>query len=222
MEPELVSLHPGLAAYPLALTRCQPDAPPTVTAWGNVTLLQHPLLGFFCSIRCPGDSLLATYDLARALRDAGIAVIGGFHSPMEKECLTFLLRGTQPVVICPVRSLEGMRLPSVWRPALREGRLLLLSPFAPAHRRITGDLAQRRNLFVAALAGGIFVSHAASGSKTEELARQTLAWGKPVWALDCPSNQHLPALGAQLTTPTTAAEVWRAYQTTRVPEMKSQ
>jgi predicted AAA+ superfamily ATPase len=41
---------------------------------------------------------------ALALREAGIPVIGGFHAPMEKECLDLLLRGTQPVVICPARS----------------------------------------------------------------------------------------------------------------------
>jgi hypothetical protein len=34
---------------------------------------------------------LKTYDLARDLRDADVPVIGGFHTPMEKECLRLLL-----------------------------------------------------------------------------------------------------------------------------------
>ena len=31
----------------------------------------------------------------------GVPMIGGFHTPMEQECLEVLLRGQQPVVICP-------------------------------------------------------------------------------------------------------------------------
>ena len=65
-----------------------------------------PLLGFFCATRCPGNVILRTYDLALPLREAGVPVIGGFHTPMEKECLEVLLRGQQPVVICPARSIE--------------------------------------------------------------------------------------------------------------------
>ena len=207
---ELVSLRAGTESYPPPLTRyLAEDSPPVVMARGRVEVLRSPLLGFFCSVRCPGDALLATYDVARALRDAGIPVIGGFHSPMEKECLAFLLRGTQPVVACPARSLEEMRVPAAWRPALVEGHLLLLSPFAARHRRATSDLARERNVLVAALAAGVFLSHAEPGGKTEALARQVLAWGKPVWTLDCAANRHLIDLGVRPITPTTVADAWK-------------
>lgn len=46
----------------------------------------------------------------KLLRDAGVTVIGEFHSPMEKECLNILLRGSQPIIVCPARSLENMRI----------------------------------------------------------------------------------------------------------------
>src|SRR5438876_1122861 len=109
-------------------------------------------LALLCSVRCPGALILRTYDLARALRDAGVTVASGFHSPMEQECLRLLLRGRQPVVVCPARSVERMRLPAEWKPAIEAGRLLVLSPFAPHQRRMTADLAAKRNAFVAALA----------------------------------------------------------------------
>jgi hypothetical protein len=64
---------------------------------GAIEILQEPALGLFCSIRCPGKAILAVYDLARALRDAGVPVISGFHTPMERECLDLLLRGEQPL-----------------------------------------------------------------------------------------------------------------------------
>jgi hypothetical protein len=71
--------------YPAALWENKEDRPALVAA-GNLDLLGCRLLGLFCSIRCPGDAIVQTYDLVRAVRDAGIPVIGGFHSPMEKEC----------------------------------------------------------------------------------------------------------------------------------------
>src|SRR5438094_1327940 len=100
MSIELKLLAPESSEYPAALRSGPADlALRPISAIGSVSLLRQRLLGFFCSARCPGAAILQTYDLARALRDAGIPVIGGFHSPMEKECLALLLRGTQPLVV---------------------------------------------------------------------------------------------------------------------------
>src|SRR5574341_2356159 len=92
-----------------------------VWAIGDLQILEQPLLGLFCSTRCPGEVILRTYDLAIALREANIPVIGGFHTPMEKECLEVLLRGQQPVVICPARSIASLRMPISWRKPYAEG-----------------------------------------------------------------------------------------------------
>ena len=43
---------------------------PRLWTIGNLDILNKDLLGFFCSIKCPGDIILKTYDLARALRNA--------------------------------------------------------------------------------------------------------------------------------------------------------
>jgi predicted Rossmann fold nucleotide-binding protein DprA/Smf involved in DNA uptake len=162
---------------------------------GNLKILERRLLGFFCSTKCPGDAILQTYDLVRALRDAGVEVIGGFHSPMEKECLDLLLRGNQPIVICPARSIERMRFPAAWRKPLVEDRLLVLSPFEAKHQRATTVLAKSRNRFIAALADEIFVAHAATGSKTERFCRELLNEGKRVLTLQADQNRHLLEAG---------------------------
>jgi len=70
---------------------------------GNIDILNRNLLGFFCSVKCPGDIILKTYDLARSFRDAGIPLISGFHSPIEKDVFDLLLSGSQPLVVCPAR-----------------------------------------------------------------------------------------------------------------------
>jgi len=54
---------------------------------GNRAILNKEKLALFCSVKCLGDIILKTYDLAKILRDKGIVVISGFRSPMEKECL---------------------------------------------------------------------------------------------------------------------------------------
>jgi predicted Rossmann fold nucleotide-binding protein DprA/Smf involved in DNA uptake len=187
-------VKPDDSTYPRAVElRC--NGRPTITAVGNLDLLRLAPLALFCSIKCPGDVILRTYDLIRALRDAGVPMIGGFHSPMEKECLTLLLRGRQPIVVCPARSIEGLRIPPPWREPLVEGRLLILSPFEKKDRRVTTETAQVRNLFVAALAGAILVAHAGEGSRTEEFVRRILSWDKRVYTVASCENETLLASG---------------------------
>ena len=164
---------------------------------GDVKILNNPFLGLLCSIRCPGRVIVQTYDLARALRDAGVPVIGGFHSPMEKECLDFLLRGKQPVVVCPARSITNMRMPSTWRKACAEGRLLILSQFAPKHGRISALLAEKRNRFVSLLADQFFIPYAASGSKTEQLCQDLLSAGKQVYTFESEKESIIAKAGVR-------------------------
>ena len=175
--------------------------PPETAHLGNLRLLDEPLTALFCSSRCPGDLILQTYDLARAMRDAGVPVIGGFQTPMEKECLRLLLRGEQPVVVCPARGIDNMRIPRDWRPALDDGRLLVLSPFPATARRPTAEFAAQRNDLVASLASRAFVAHAAPGSKTEAFARKLAASGKPMLTLDSPGNANLVKMGTRVFDP---------------------
>ena len=164
---------------------------------GNLRRLDEPLPALFCSNRCPGDLILKTYDLARAMRDTGVPAIGGFQTPMERECLRLLLRGNQPVVICPARSIDNMRIPRDWGTALKDGRLLVLSPFPATARRPTAELSAQRNDLVAELAQRVFIAHAAPDSKTEAFARCLADAGKPLLTLDSPANQNLVEMGAR-------------------------
>ncbi len=169
-------------------------------AIGDLGILDSPLLGLFCSKRCPGEIILLAYDIARALRDAGVPVIGGFHSPMEKECLKFLLRGTQPLVVCPARGIAGMRVPAAWRKPIAGRRLLIVSPFGPRRKRVDAPLAERRNRFATALAASLLVLYAAPKSRLERLCSAVLDAGGKVYAPDAPSNAGLASRGARLVT----------------------
>ncbi len=197
----LVELTPSSADYPARLRiRLGTKRLPRVNSRGNLQHLDLRLLGLFCSAKCPGNLILDTYDLARVLRDAEVPVIGGFHSPMERECLDLLLRGKQPVVVCPARSIHRMRVPPAWKAPLENGRLLVLSPLPERSRAATAELATRRNRFVAALANQIFVVHAAVGSKTEQLCRQLLKNKRRLLTFNREENRNLLDLGAVGTT----------------------
>ena len=77
--------------YPARLRERLGDAAPAqLTAFGNLDLLALPKTALFCSARCPGVAILRAYDQVAKWRDEGRCVIGGFHSPVEKECLRIL------------------------------------------------------------------------------------------------------------------------------------
>ena len=177
--------------------------PPPTAHLGHLCLLDEPLTAFFCSNRCPGDLILKTYDLARAMRGAGVPVVGGFQTSIEQECLRLLLRGSQPVVLCPARGIDNMRIPRDWRIALDQERLLILSPFSKAHRRPTASIAAQRNDLVAQLAQRVFIVHAATGGRTEAFARKLAKYGKPLLTLESPANANLIDMGAEAVSPET-------------------
>ncbi len=185
------------ARYPSALRTCLGAlAPERLSLLGNPDVLQHKTLALFCSVRCPGTLIVQTYDLAQKLRHAGVTVISGFHSPMERQCLAILLRSPHPVIVCPARSLPK-RVPSEFRRPLKEGRLLVLSPFAEDVNRADEQTAWERNRFVAALADRIFAAYAAPNSNTECFCREIIAWKKPLYTLGGGANENLLVLGAK-------------------------
>jgi predicted Rossmann fold nucleotide-binding protein DprA/Smf involved in DNA uptake len=114
------------------------------------------------------------------MRDNGVTVISGFHSPIEKECLRILLRGSQPIIICPARAIETMRIPTECRRAFEAGRILFLSPFTLQPTRMTRESAIRRNEFVAALADEAYIAHISEGGETERIARRLHDWSVPI------------------------------------------
>ena len=197
----MTCIHPyriqqGESNYPSPVIKyLSGNAPKDITAIGNLDILHNKTLAVFSSAKCPGAIILKTYDLMKKLREADITVISGFHSAMERECLNILLKGKQPMIICPARSIEGMRIRAEYKKPLKEERLLFLSPFPEEEKRISSERALRRNYFVAALATSIFIPYAAPKSSTEMFCQEILKWGKQVYTIDDEKNKNLVAAG---------------------------
>ena len=155
-------------------------------------------VAFFCSKSCPGDIILKTQDWANARGPNAIPVIGGFHTPVERDVLRILLRGRAPIIHVLARSLEGARLSASLRNAEKEGRAQIISPFAAAVRQTTARTAEQRNRHILTLCESVLIAHASPGGMTDALAHEAIALGLPIYTLSSASNCHLLAMGAEV------------------------
>lgn len=171
---------------------------PALWAIGDAGLLKGELVALFCSRKCPGGVVQRSHDFAVELREKGTPVIGGFQTPVEKMCLDVFLKGDQPVVVCPARGIQRMRIPPEWSEPIEQGRLLVVSPFSSRQRRPTKATAELRNRFAAAAADSLFFLHAASKSQTLALADELLSEGREVRTFDIKENQNLKEIGASM------------------------
>lgn len=165
---------------------------------GDPHLLNAPTLALFCSVKCPASIILKTYDLAQRLKDHKTPVISGFHSPVEQEMLVTLLRGEAPIIVCPARSIDKMRIPVDWKPHIKNDRMAIVSPFPDHLRRATQESAAIRNRLVAALASQVFIAYAEPGGKTEAFARTLIADGVDVRTFDTEQTRNLLESGAKI------------------------
>ena len=193
--------------YPPALRdRLGKSAPEKLYIIGDVTVLQQSIVAFVCSVKCPGSVVIHTFDAIRELRDAGVVVVGGFHSPMEQECLDFLLRGKQPVIMSTAKGLIRPRLSATQRMAIDGNRLALVSIFPDKITRTNKRQSQARNEFAAALASSVLIPHASPGGSAETIARQVVARNQPLFTIEDEENRPLIARGGRIYSVATVRE----------------
>jgi predicted Rossmann fold nucleotide-binding protein DprA/Smf involved in DNA uptake len=141
-----------------------------LSVYGDISLLNSQLKALLCSRACPGEKIIEAIDLAQLWRAENRAVVSGFHTPVEKECLRIFLRGPQQLVICPARGIDPFQLPSDWQTKYQRGELLIISPFAPSIRRPTKETAEIRNRLVVDLATDTTIIHATRGGLLHRFA----------------------------------------------------
>ena len=130
----------------------------SVAAIGNTALLNRHKIALFCSRKCPAGKIMEAYDqFKKWAKNPEITIISGFHSPIEKECFKLLLAGKANIILCPAREIEHMRILQEWRPALDEGRMLIISPFKD--RRADLKTTAQRNELVVQLADELYVPY---------------------------------------------------------------
>ena len=135
---------------------------------GNLELLKLPKTAFLCSRKIPAAAVLPCYDWAIAQRELGNCVISGFHSPLEKEVLHFLLKGTQPIIVALARGLK-IALEKEFVEPLAAGNLLIISPFNAEVKRVNSQTAEIRNKMMIHLADSVVVGFVSKGGSLDKL-----------------------------------------------------
>lgn len=175
------------------------DGTITPAAIGDITLLDRKTIALFCSMSCPGDIIIGMSGFADWSRETDRVVIGGFHTHVEQGLLDMLLRRGVPVIVCPAREIGRMRrLPRAWKDAVGNGSMLIVSPFDERHTRITADLAEKRNRFIAGISDDIIIAHASAEGKLERFAKELIDEGRQVWTFESKWNRGLVEMGARV------------------------
>lgn len=163
---------------------------PYLYTFGNSEILKHHKTAFLCSRSCPAHIVLRAYDWATEQREKRNCVISGFHSQIEKDVFHYLLKGNQPIILAQARGMKKRIEPEIQQ-ALKDNRLLIISPFDESVKRITSKTSQVRNELMADLADEIFVAHASPGGNVEKLIHKCLNYEKRISTFDMADNQHL-------------------------------
>ncbi len=137
---------------------------------GNKDILNLPKTAFLCSRQIPASVVLKCYDWAIAERESGNCIISGFHSPLEKDVLHYLLKGTQPIIIALARGLK-IRVEAELKKPLDQGRLLIITPFDASVKRVTTATAAIRNRMMIEIADKVVVGYASPGGQLDMLLK---------------------------------------------------
>lgn len=163
-------MNPSPVILPIQIAqRVGPDLATRIVGAGETALLSEPLLGIIASRECPGHVLLETLDRVPEWVKAGRVIVSGFHSPLEQQVLTSLLRRKGRAVKVLARSLAGYKPEPQEKEALAASRMLLLSNYPSEITRTTRSTALERNQLVLMLASEHYVPYLSESSPLREL-----------------------------------------------------
>ena len=120
---------------------------------GNKDLLDRELVAFFASRKATPHDMQLALQWAADICQTDKVVISGFHSPLEKEILNYLLERKHPVIFALGRALYK-KVPPHLQSAFDEGNLLFVS--FRGYTRHSCNSAQQRNWGAADLADEVY------------------------------------------------------------------
>jgi len=149
---------------------------------GNLDILELPKVAFLSSRQISSEAVLKCLDWATEQRDKGVCVISGFHSPLEKDVLHFLIKGSQPVILVLGRSLYK-QIPEEFQKPLAEKCLLIVSPVAQTIQRHSIQSILIRNRYIMDTANEIVFGSLDKNGSLYPLYNKALLEGKKVWKI---------------------------------------
>jgi len=135
---------------------------------GNKDILKLHKTAFLCSQKCPADIVLKSYDWAKQQRQKGNCVICGNHSQIEKDVFEILIKGKQPLILVLARGMKTRLQPDVEN-AVNDNRLLIVSPFDKAIKRVTRKTAEKRNDRIINISDKIIIGYKTENGQLDKL-----------------------------------------------------
>lgn len=133
-----------------------------MTSIGNTELLTSSITGFLCSRTVASKAILPCLDWAVEIaKDENATVMSTFHSPIEREVLSFLLQGKCNIIIVLARSLYKT-IPQELKAALDADRLLILS--VSKQSRMSRESALSCNRFICRTSNSLVFGFLSSSS----------------------------------------------------------
>lgn len=141
--------------------RCVQEFGDGLRGIGNPTLWHREKLGVLCSRT---QKAIQVFPVPEA-----DVYFGGWHSPKEKEILTWLLNNGRRVIACPAWGIENSAFAPGVRAALEQNRLLILEM-----RDTSGNLAaaEARNRFIIRHANALFTPYVAACGMVARLLKE--------------------------------------------------
>jgi predicted Rossmann fold nucleotide-binding protein DprA/Smf involved in DNA uptake len=146
---------------------------------GDIAILNQPKVAFLSSRKISSATVLKCFDWATEQRDKDACVISGYHSPLEKDVLHFLLKGLQPVILVLGRSIYK-QLPNYLHKPLDTGRLLIVSPVSQSIQRQSVQSCTTRNKYIINNADEVVFGSLDEKGNLYPLYRQAIEDGKKV------------------------------------------
>lgn len=159
----------------------------TTTYLGNMKLLEQNIVAYFCSQRYRPKAIMATYDWANALSEQ--VVISTFHSPLERDVLSILLKRKISAIIVLSKRMYR-RVPEQYQEALNEGRLLFIALYADNVTRVGKENAHKANQYALSLAQEVVFGTINPDSNTEKLYNEATERGTKITVLNTPLLNH--------------------------------
>ncbi len=166
------------------------DEKPAVFYEGNLDILKdYPVIGVLASGKAPGPVVWESYQVFYALRDEGITLAGGWHSPLEKGILDALVEGSVNVALFLAKGLKASGFQRRFRIFDKASRGLMITPFSDDVTRIMGTEATRlRNEFLAASSDVLFIPYIKPKGKLFSLIKGNDSILNKTFILNHPEN----------------------------------
>ena len=170
--------------YPKRLRRVLADqAPPVLYAWGDLSLLRIPAVGFCGARNASHQGIAAAVMIAGQVASANWVVVSGQARGVDTSAhVAALKQGGSTIIVAP-EGIFSLRLRAEVRALVDSGNTLVISEFQPDARWSVAN-AMTRNRTIAGLSDALVVVESGTSGGTFQAGKFALSVSVPLFAVE--------------------------------------